>query len=289
MKKKYIYVLIILGLISCVSKTKYDKAIITIDSLKVENQKLLVENEELLHGEERLINYINMHYKDGKYINAEEKLIQLKSKHPESKFLTNNQELFTIIHTNAKHQKDSIEKHIKDSIRLANINELGDWKIGDYVDDFGNKTGKHYVCRRINGHFSNSATAWSELKIVFEIERKNSLDDIKYGFGTYKSTLNFDEYNNGIWDMQINGNHGYKTKIIKREKGEITMVCNQHARAPYIFKTLNGEEKKYYLVDLLKEEGIYEFEIETRYTKYYFTINSKYLNNALLKAGIDEL
>ena len=152
----------------------------------------------------------------------------------------------------------------------------------DYVDDFGNKTGKHYVCRRINGHFSNSATAWSELKIVFEIERKNSLDDIKYGFGTYKSTLNFDEYNNGVWDMQINGNHGYKTKIIKREKGEITMVCNQHARAPYIFKTLNGEEKKYYLVDLLKEEGIYEFEIETRYTKYYFTINSKYLNSFMI-------
>ena len=59
MKKMYIYVLIILGLISCISKTKYDKAIITIDSLKVENQKLLVENEELLHGEERLINYIN--------------------------------------------------------------------------------------------------------------------------------------------------------------------------------------------------------------------------------------
>ena len=287
----YIYVLIILGLISCVSKTKYDKAIITIDSLKVENQKLLVENEELLHGEERLINYINMHYKDGKYINAEEKLIQLKSKHPESKFLTNNQELFTIIHKNARHQKDSIEKHIKDSIRLANINELGDWEIGDYVDEFGNKTGEHFIYREIKGHFSNSATSWSDLSIFLQISKST------YYYSGYNCEFGFDEYSDGVKEEYMSN---YNTKLIKYENNKRIMIGD----CKYIdggwgkcdCKYPDGGEKDdIYLIELLKDEGKYSFEVTVERrsysadTKYYFTIDSKYINNALLKAGIDNL
>ena len=288
MKKMYIYVLIILGLISCVSKTKYDKAIITIDSLKVENQKLLVENEELLHGEERLINYINMHYKDGKYINAEEKLIQLKSKHPESKFLTNNQELFTIIHTNAKHQKDSIEKHIKDSIRLANINELGDWKIGYYVDDFDNPTGEHFVYMKIKGHFSNSATSSRILSVYLKIS-KNSYNDSGYSY-----SLSYDEYDDGVKERYYDL---YRSKFTKKEHDKIIMIGNcslEYGNCYY--KYPDGTEGKYDgIIEMLKDEGVYYFEVTAENnsysadTKYYFGIDSRYLNNALLKAGIDEL
>lgn len=288
MKKCIYFVCVIASMISCVSKTKYENAIATIDSLNIENQKLLLENEELINGEERLINYINMHYDKKEFIKAEEKIANLQLKHPESRFLANNQELFTIIHQKAKHQKDSIEKHIKDSIRLANINELGDWKIGYYVDDFDNPTGEHYVYMRINGHFSNSATSSSKLSVYLQIS-KNS-----YKASCYSYRLSYDEYDDGVKERYYDL---YRSKFTKKENNKIIMIGNCSLEyGDCYYKYPDGTEGKYDgIIEMLKDEGVYYFEVTAENnsysadTKYYFGIDSRYLNNALLKAGIDEL
>lgn len=279
----------------CVSNTKYEQALSTIDSLNNENQKLILENDELLNGEDRLINYIKMHNDKGNFILAEENICKLQLKHPESQYIESNKNLFIEISKKAKLQKDSVEKHIRDSIRLANIDKLGEWKIGDYVDDFGNPTGRHFVELEIDGFFSNSATSSSKLSIRFRIKGKVPSDEVN-AFGNYYYEFYFDEYANGVRDKYYGP---YHTKITKRENHETTMICGFSVKGYNAgmcnCKMPNGEKEDYHIVDLLKEEGTYSFDVtaenNTDYadTKYYFTINSKYLSNALLKAGIDTL
>ncbi|MEE0989811.1 MAG: hypothetical protein UIC45_00625 [Paludibacteraceae bacterium] len=295
MNKNIFLLSLILLMSACVSKTKYDIAIKTIDSLTLENSKLIEINDELRNGEERLIKSINKFYADKDFINANLNLEKLKQKHPESLFLVENAKKIDDIIYRSNIQKDSIDKHIQDSIRLANIDELGNWEIGHYVDKFGDYTGDKFIYTRINGYFSNSATSNSKLEVIIKIS--------KYEEDNYYYEFKYDEYADGVEDKYYGG---YPAKIKKIENYNTTMIgsCrlgrNGYDYYTYDYVTCHCENKNGSKVDvgfvsLLKNEGVYRFEVTAESNsysadvEYYFTINSKYLNNALLKAGIDKL
>ena len=281
---------------ACVSKTKYDIAIKTIDSLTLENSKLIEINDELRNGEERLIKSINKFCADKDFINANLTLEKLKQKHPESLFLVENAKKIDDIIYRSNIQKDSIDKHIQDSIRLANIDELGNWEIGNYVDKFGDYTGEKFIYMRINGYFSNSATNNSKLEVIIKIS--------KYKEDNYYYEFKYDEYADGVEDKYYHGypgrfkklDNGYKTSMI----GRCRLGRDGYDYYDYDYYTCHcehkdGKEESIGLVSLLKQEGKYKFVITAEPNNYsadvvyYFTLDSKYLNNALLKAGIDKL
>lgn len=286
---KIIFLLSLMLLMSaCVSKTKYDIAIKTIDSLTI-------ENDELRNGEERLVNLIQMHYANRDYISANVNLDILRQKHFESKFFVKNKMMIDSIIVNSKIQQDSIDKHIQDSIRLANIDELGNWEIGHYVDKFGDYTGEKFIYTRINGYFSNSATSNSKLEVIIKIS--------KYEEDNYYYEFKYDEYADGVEDKYYGG---YPAKIKKIENYNTTMIgscrLGRGGRDYYDYNYVtchcenkDGSKVDGGLVSLLKNEGVYKFDVTAESNsysadvKYYFTIDSKYLNNALLKAGIDKL
>lgn len=286
---KIIFLLSLMLLMSaCVSKTKYDIAIKTIDSLKI-------ENDELRNGEERLVNLIQMHYANRDYISANVNLDILRQKHFESKFFVKNKMMIDSIIVHSKIQQDSIDKHIQDSIRLANIDELGDWEIGSYVDKFGDYTGEKFVYMRINGYFSNSATSNSRLEVLIKIS--------KYEKDNYYYEIKYDEYADGVEDKYYGG---YPAEIKKMDNYNTTMIgscrLGRHGQDYYDYNYVtchcenkDGSKVDGGLVSLLKNEGVYKFDVTAESNsysadvKYYFTIDSKYLNNALLKAGIDKL
>lgn len=249
----------------CVSRAKYDNLQIKIDSLYVENVRLMAEVDELKNGEERLVNQI-FYYTDNKdFVKAANLIRNLYERHPESPSIKMNKEYFDNIISNAEIQQNNIDKHIRDSIRLANIDKLGEWHIGNYVNDFDEPTGNKYVRQTITGYFSNTATAKSPLAVEVTFDSDGYVD------------ITFDEYCNGTRDEDY-----MMAKYIK--------VVNKEAKK--IYKTSSGvlydeDGKEIELSDLLKIEGIYEFTLEFKYsTKYNFTINTEYLTNALIKAGI---
>lgn len=255
----------------CVSKFKYEKAQEEIDSLKEENEKLMLINEELLNGEDRLMNYIILYSDSNDYIKAYESLIKLKKYHPESNKLGQNNKLFTQIEKIALAKIDSINEAKEDSLKRANIDELGDWGIGNFINDFDEPTGEKYVYANFWGQFSNSATANDKLRINIRIygDKKNPIVDFR-----------FDEYDNGTYED---------------EKIEYTKIINKKSRKKYIgersfysFTDIESKEGNR-LIDILTKEGVYEFYMRLDYkTVYEFSINSNYLNNALIKAGLKD-
>lgn len=97
-------------------------------------------------------------------------LIFLFSCSPSSTTNTENQK--------AKAIQDSIQKVKADSIRKAEAEKQAylnrPWQIGEFVDNFGDKSGRKYIQTRSSGTFSNSATTNSFLSVEFFITTKNA-------------------------------------------------------------------------------------------------------------------
>jgi len=272
----FFYAFIIIAVSGCISKTKYNSAISTIDSLRETNKTLLEENDELKNGEERLVNLFRLKVKQGDYLQAQEIYENLIKKHPESAQIFLLQRTADSIAPKAKIQRDSIDKAIRDSIRLANINDIGEWGIGDYVDDFGDKTGEHYIYQVVYGTFSNSATAGSTLKVTLTFVR-SSFKDIDPPF-----YIKCDEYDDGTTEETSYGSSSWK------------IVCPETHRvyegnSGLILDRENDEQIKS-IASLFRQEHTYIFTLWYKYnTVYKFSINTKGFNNVLLKAGIDSL
>jgi hypothetical protein len=263
---------------SCVSRSRLVEANKIIDSLKVENARLLTENYELLNGEERLVNLYKMNVSKGNYIAAEENYNNLIKYHPESISINQLQKSINDVLNKAQSQRDSIAKIIKDSIRLAKIDELGDWRIGEYVNDFDEPTGEHYVYQTILGKFSNSATAGSDLHVRMIIRRESQ--------SYIRVDTEYDEYMDGTIDEK---------NYYLRRNSAIKIVCHKTRKVYYNDAQMealkeNGTCNYTDILPILKQGGKIEFRVKDDYsTVYYFTVQSDYLENALLKAGIETL
>ncbi len=267
----YLSSIMIVILSSCVDKSKYEKLQNDIDSLIKENNELRIQNEELQNGETRLFNYIKLYNDNREYLKAYDKITDLKKYHPETSLLLQHKELFAEIERKALSEIDSIKKFKEDSLRLANINDLGVWEVRNYVNDFGEPSGNKYVISNFYGNFSNSATPNDELRVnvCFTGDKKHLYVMLKY-----------DEYNNGTYED---------------EKCEYTKVVNKEKRKIYVREGLSSsfydEEtgKNYKLKDILMEEGVYSIYMRLEYkTEYEFSVDTRYLNNALIKAGLKD-
>ena len=274
---KRIFVILSFGLLwGCVKQSTHNQALRTIDSLMVANQTLIEENDELLNGEKRLIDYIELHNRNNDVLKSYDFIVKLRSKHPESDYITKNEQLLIAIENEARIMLDSIEKVKQDSIRRANIHELGIWKIGEYVDDFGEPTGEKFLYANVLGVFSNSATARDILGVKVNVFNDGSI-------GLY-----YDEYNDGTYENEKIRN----IKIVNKEARKVyESLWDVWKPDDCLFdKDESSPRESMTLEEVLTKEGEYEFYINLKYnTKYKFIINSNYLENAMLKAGIKKL
>lgn len=275
MKKIFFYAFIIIAVSGCVSKTKYNSAISIIDSLRESNKTLLDENEELKNGEERLANIFKLKVKQGDFLQAQETFETLKIKHPESAQIFLLQRTADSIAPKTKILRDSIDKAIRDSIRLANIDDIGKWGIGDYVDDFGDPTGDQFVYQVINGTFSNTATAGSILRVTLKFSKS------RYEVNNPLFYIDYDEYADGTTEETSSGR---RWKIVCPETRRVYEGERGH------IEDRENDEYIKSLSFLFRQENTYKFTIWYDYkTVYKFSINAKGFENALLKAGIDSL
>lgn len=275
---KRIFVILSFGLLwGCVKQSTHDQALRAIDSLMVVNQTLIEENDELLNGEKRLIDYIELYHRNKDYVKSYEFITMLKSRHPASNYLIQKEKMVVSIERGARIMQDSIDKAREDSVKLANINELGIWEVRDVKNDFDEPTGKKYLSADVHGRFTNSATIGSSLNVSIRIDNVDKL------------SLYFDEYNDGT----IDGDDDISSiKVVNKKARKVyESLWFDQASFDRLYEKGENKTKSYKkLVNILADEGIYEIEVFTEYkTLYTFTINSQYLENAMLKAGIKKL
>lgn len=275
MNKYYILFFLSTILFGCgISEKEHSRIISERDSLLQVVDILNKEIDKLENGEERLMNLINFHVENNEYLKAYECLNSLKNNHPESPLMKTNAKLFSSVETKGAEILKAIEKAKRDSTILANINNLGDWVVGNYVNHFDEPTGKKYVVADFYGTFSNSATAASELRIRIKADKDY------YEKDKFSVTLKFDEYDNGTYEDET----CQYSRIVNKEFRKI--YTQEYAYGGY--KDENG--KSVSLEEILEEESDYEFYMSFKYgTKYSFNINTKYFNNALIKAGIKKI
>ncbi|MBR5853743.1 MAG: hypothetical protein IKY74_06025 [Alistipes sp.] len=276
--KKLLFIVASFLMVACgVKKSEYNKIVAQRDSLLVAIDSLIKVNDELNNGEERLMNYIKLYNENKDYISALEKLNKLKQYHKESPMFAKHKNMFSEIERRAQIVADSIAKVQRDSIKLAGINELGQWYIGDFVNDFDEPTGEHFVYSEIYGTFSNSATASSRLKVYVQF--------LHYAFKDpydYSVRFLFDEYNDGTYEKE-------ECTSIKVVNKQLRKVYREYSASRYDYlEDSNGEV--YSTKGILSEEGEYEFEMRFKYgTVYRFNIDTKYINNALVKARLKRI
>lgn len=278
MKKLALLICLSTIMVACgVKKSEYNDIVAQRDSLLKVVDFLQVENDELKNGEERLINYITLHNDNQNYLGALENLNKLKKYHPESPLLNKYRNLFVEIERKGQIMADSIVKVKNDSIKLANINQFGVWKIGEFVNDFDEPTGNHYVYSNFYGTFSNSATAASKLRVHVLFLHYSFNDPYDYSF-----KLQFDEYDNGTYEKE----ECTSIKVVNKESRKI---FKEYAASRYDYLE-DTDGNIYSTKHILSEDGIYEFEMRFKYgTVYRFTIDTKFINNALVKARLKRI
>ena len=136
-----------------VPQKKHDKL---LTELKVLEEKL----DECNNGAEKLVAQIEKAFEDKDYDTTKEKINQLSSRHPESPKNKEFKILLSQIVEIEKEEQKQKEIEEKEKKRLANLDNTGMWRLGFYVDEFGEPTKEGYITTNeyISGTFSNTAT-----------------------------------------------------------------------------------------------------------------------------------
>lgn len=264
MRTDYFLSLIILFIIlnSCgIPRSDYDK-------LLTENEKLKTELDDCKNDADKLIALIDKSYQEKDYQTAKQNINLLNIKHPESPKNVEYRELLKDIEQKELEiaQKKATEE--KEIIRLANLNNTGIWRIGHYVDEFGEPTKQGYITNTdyIKGAFSNTATQNSDLNVNFLIS--NSAD-ISIQLYEYANNNPVKAYSTELYHVYIQDKDGKRVTLTATNRSDRLRFDQSGSRQVH---------------SILLKGGLIKFrieEVETSTTQYQFNIqNADYYDNA---------
>ena len=149
---------------------------------------------------------------------------------------------------------------VKESLERELRNQYG-WETGDYVNDFGEKTGDHFIYTNTEGTFENSATKNSKLYVTVMAD-KTSIDFKLKEYFTDRQEAWFNDYQKPYL-------------LAKNEKGDkIKITLSTYGKSPYAygneFKRLDPFFKKSNSLKIVIRDNysnVYNFEINTRFYK----------------------
>jgi cell division septum initiation protein DivIVA len=271
--KNTIYVIGIMTIISScgIPQDDYDKIIEENKDLKTNIEKITSELDECQNGAEKTVAKVLKAYSEKDYISAKENINRLSEKHPES---PKNAEFKTLLETIKKEElalniiKEAEEK---ERIRLANINNTGMWRVGYYVDEFGESTKEGYITNSslIKGVFSNTATQDSRLNVKFLIS--GSLE-ISIQLYEYADNNPVKAYSTENYRVLVQDKNGERLKLRAQNYSDRLTLNNSNSRKLHK-ALLSGGSVKFKI-----------YEIDTPTTEYEFTIlNADWYDNATMK------
>lgn len=261
----FVVVVLSIFLSGCgISQSEYDK-------LKSENDSLKVELDDLKNGESRLVGIIDKSYLEKDYTTAKINILQLSSKHPESKKNAEYKRILAEIDKFEVAEKEKKDAAEKERIRLENLNNTGMWQNNYYVDNFGEKTKKKYITstHTISGTFGNTATQDSELNVTFLI---NSASDISIQLYEYAGNNPVKAMSNDKYAVRVKDKDGKKYELSATNYSDRISLDSDDARLVHK-ALLKGGQIQFWIQ-----------EVETPTTQYQFSIeNADWYDNAYQK------
>lgn len=167
-------------------------------------------------------------------------------------------------------------------IRIEELNKVGDWDKGYYVDDFGDKTNSGFVSQTIQGLFSNSATEGSRLRVkIFINDGDLKLENPWFRFYEYDG------------NNPVKGTFSKNTMScrIKDENNQIyRFEMGQGQGSDHMYMVSYGKSNKgtlQRLKEIIKDGGKAGFAcVGNGYStsvKYVFSFDFKYFENIIRK------
>lgn len=154
--------------------------------------------------------------------------------------------------------------------------EKGDWEIADYVDDFGDEDGGHFLALIGNGVFSNTATTNSPLTVILSFDGRRNMFSFKLM-----------EYNKTI--IRDRNFYTYKIKDSTGRYGTVDLRCNDNGQM-----NLTLEKDSAAFTMMLKgvlRDGVMSFDVKRQSdlaNDYMFKLNVTGFNEAVKSLyGID--
>ena len=175
------------------------------------------------------------------------------------------------------------EERRLETLRIAELNKTGNWKIANFVDEFGDLTGEKFLSQTIYGTFSNTATQDSRLRVRMFLEL-NDLNDPWFRFYEYdgsnavKNSYGTDEY---ICKVKVNGST-FNMKLYQKEGWDYMKIDKPFSRSQKQF------DNKHRIVNAIKNQesikcSCYEYERSTH--KFKFSFDFAYYENILRQAN----
>ena len=163
-------------------------------------------------------------------------------------------------------EKEKRKREYQEQLRLKELQKVGDWTKGYFVDEFGDSTNEGFISQTVKGHFSNSATEGSALRVrmlirhgdirisprfrLYEYDGRNPIKGI---FENNSMRCRVKDENGAILEMSLNQSQGadnfviydyWKTKPIEAFKylieneGTAAFYCvdNRYGSSRYVFK-----------------------------------------------------
>jgi hypothetical protein len=135
---------------------------------------------------------------------------------------------------------------------MLSVTAYSQWEVGNYVDEFGEKTGETYMSQIATGTFSNSATTNSHCAFFMEHIREDSVLAISiYPYGRSSKESWYDDT--------------FQDAKIKTPSGEVVVIEVFCFDGMIYF----GEEEYIQLMDAMSERGEYMLAMthKTNYSK----------------------
>lgn len=166
-----------------------------------------------------------------------------------------------------------------DEAQERDVSKLGNWKMGFYIDEFGDETNKGYISQLVNGTFSNSATQNSSLNVRIFINNGNiRTNDPWFRFYEYGRNLPLrGVYNSNSMSCKFKNSAGdiYNFKLLQGQ-GSDSISIDRSGNSSTSLRLL----KRYiYNEDLLKFSCV----SDENNSRYQFKIDSKHYKNILYK------
>ena len=159
------------------------------------------------------------------------------------------------------------------------LNKFGNWRIGSYIDEFGDVTNEKYLSQSVTGTFSNSATEDSNLRVEFFINGGNIWSTTPW--------FRFYEYagNNPLKGIFDKNSMYCRFKNNSGEEYPLELFQYRGADSFSIESQKNTDSKFKALRDAIVNEEFVKFVCYDKdYTsKYLFRFDFKYYDNNFLK------
>ena len=236
-----------------VSQSKYDK--------------LKAELEECKYGAVKLSAAADKALAEKDYVTFRQTLQQLSEKHPESGDNNRLKELLIEIEREEAAGALARESALKETSRLANLNNTGIWSVSTYVDKFNQSTKARYIHNKspFKGTFSNSATEDSPLNAEIMIDGPSVSGRVSIQLFEYARNNPVKSFRRKWYKIDVKAKDGDRSQLEgsmgSGDAGGDRIVFNQESSAILHRALLKGGTIKFAIEETDKSTTHYLFSI----------------------------